>query len=228
MRAWSRGMPVALMMFASMALADETAGATATSSSASTSSGPCLATLRSPKLLTVSPAVLPPAVWERKPTVRVRVHFSVDASGHPVDIKAVMIGNEKDELKPDIEQAIGEAFARYRYCNVGDYAADAHWGANLLFSPGPKMDGVDGIYIQSFVPSYVGYERFGHHSGIVTVRGVYGTDGRATKVEVVASSGDRVIDDKTLDAMATAHLIFRNGVTPSKPINLERPFRFRE
>jgi hypothetical protein len=215
----SRALPFALLLAAATALADEPA-TTASQES-------CPATVTSPKPIAVAPVVLPTSVWEKKPTVKARVHFRIDESGHPVDVKADIIGKE-DDYTPALAQAIGDAFVRNRYCRPVNFSTDSSWAANLLFSPGPQLKGVDGVYIQSFVSSFVGFEKFGHHSGAVVVRAVYGTDGRPRKVEIVTGSGDKVIDDKSLDMMASAQLLFQNGVAPQNPIVVIRPINFQQ
>jgi TonB family protein len=187
----------------------------------------CVATLKSPKLLATSPVALPDAVWNNQSLVRALVSFRLDRTGHPTNVLATAAGLEK-EAKPLFERAVVDAFKRYVFCPAGDFSTTLSWTARLLFSPAPaQRDDEDiGLYLQSFVPGYVGVERLEQRSGRVVVRGVYGTDGRPRSVEVVESSGDKVLDDQSLDAMASARILFRDGAAPSRPVRIERPFTY--
>jgi TonB family protein len=194
-----------------------------------TLSSTCLSTLKSPKVITTSPAVLPDDIWDSRPVLKALVSFRIDEVGVPTSVLATVTGLDADG-KSTFERDLVEVFKRYRFCPRGDFSTTVNWTAQLLFSPIAREAEPQGIavYVQSFVPNYVGLERFGHHSGRNVVRGVYGADGRPRSVEIVTSSGDRVLDDKSLDAMASAQLVFRNGATPTAPIHLERPFVYRQ
>ena len=103
----------------------------------------------------------------------------------------------------------------------------ARWRANLRFdykqvtSPGVEM------YAQIFVPSYTRDDLTERRAGRVRVRATFGAEGRPTSVDVVASSGDTVLDAKTVSALASYQLVFRNGVTPRLPFTIEQPYTYQ-
>lgn len=187
---------------------------------------PCNAELNKPQMTATNPAVLPTALWDSKARWQTRLRFRVDESGTPVAIRATVSGVDGDPGA--IEQAVLTTMAGYRFCPPVGYSTRTEWFASMLFvyqRVGAEFGGGE-MYIQQFVPAYSRAEVSEGRAGTVKVRGTFGQNGRPITVGVASSSGDGVLDNKSLEAMASYQLSFRPGSILTRPVVFEQPYTY--
>ena len=179
------------------------------------------------RVIEMSAAAVPDAIWEQKPNWNATVRFQVDGAGSPVGIKATVTSDV--DGKYALERFTTTALARYRFCLPQDATPDSRWKAHMRFAYtrlGAQNGRVE-TYVQQIVPSYTRTELREGRAGTVRVRGTFAVDGRATSVDVVESSGDAALDAKSLEAMAEYLLVFREPRAVTRPVVFEQPYKFQ-
>lgn len=185
----------------------------------------CRADAVSPQFVATQAAVLPSAAFERGRGWASRLAFSVDERGAPAAIHVQVDGEPDDALA----EAVVAAFAGYRFCAPVAYSTATRWTAQMRFRPllASKETGEAEGFVQMFIPAYTRDEVREGHTGTVRVAGTFGDDGRVTAVRLVATSGDAVLDRKSLDAIASWQIAFRPGSAPrAHPLVLDQPFKY--
>ena len=191
-----------------------------------TSAPACTTELTTPRIAVTSPAALPAVAWDHQGSWSAEVTFRIDESGAPYQIRVKQSGVE--DQADAFEKATLDAFGLYRFCLPANFSTRTPWRASLMFSRAKVADAAGGVmFVQQFVPFYTSKDLNDDRQGNVKVRGTFGQDGRAIDVAVIETSGDQVLEAKTLNSMATNQLIFREGVVVDKPLVFEQPFKFQ-
>ena len=116
--------------------------------------------------------------------------------------------------------------AGYRFCRPSDFSTRTDWTARVRFSYAhvAAAPGGGDMFVQLFVPGYTRADLDERRTGKAMVRGTFAPDGHPTSVQVSSSSGDAILDRKSLDAMASIQLVFRPGTKLTRPLVFEQPF----
>jgi len=189
-------------------------------------SAPCDDRAAVPQMIETRAATLPSSVWDRKLGWDVRLTFRVDESGVPYTIRASVRGLDGDEDSDAIQRASAAAFAGYRFCRPVAYRVSTQWSARMRFRY-VKVGAVFGggeMYRQLFLPAYTRDDVLEQRAGRVVVRGIFEQDGRPTTLQVMTSSGDPVLDRKSLEAMASDQIVFRPGTMLTRPLFFAQPY----
>jgi TonB family protein len=127
-----------------------------------------------------------------------------------------------------LERAAIAALEEYRFCAPAGLPSNAQWTARMRFTSSPIADRFGGgqMVVQLFLPAYTRDDVSSHRSGTNRVRGVFGPDGRPTTVRLTTTSGDAVLDHKSLEAMASYQLVFRPGTVLTHPLTFEQPYTY--
>lgn len=186
----------------------------------------CTTELTTPRITATSPAALPAVAWDHQGSWDAEVTFRIDESGAPYLIRVRQHGVDEDAAA--FEKATVDAFGLYRFCLPANFSTRTAWRASMHFTRAKVGEAAGGVmFVQQFVPFYSRKDLDEDREGTVKVRGTFGQDGRAIDVAVIKTSGDKVLEAKTLNSMATNQLIFREGVVLEKPLVFEQPFTYR-
>jgi TonB family protein len=186
----------------------------------------CATEFRTPRIVATSAAVLPDALWEQKSLGDANVRFRIDAGGTPMQVRASVARGGSGRVA--LEEAVEAAVSRYRFCRPVDFATNEEWRAQMRFlhQALDRGTGAGEMFVQLFVPAYSRDEVREQRTGTVLVRGFFAQDGRPSSVKIVSSSGDPVLDQKTLEAMAVTQLVFRPGTVLTRPLMFEQPYKY--
>ena len=186
----------------------------------------CSADAVTPQVVETSPAALPAEVFERAQGWEFRIAFRVDERGGPNSID-VTLTHERDDADA-IVSALGTAFAGYRFCAPAAYSPATRWTAVLRFRPvfASHESGDTRMFVQMFIPAYTRDDLHAGRVGANRVKATFTDEGRPSRLLLVTSSGDAVLDMKSLQAMASWQLVFRPGVEPKRPITFEQPYSY--
>ncbi len=178
----------------------------------------------SPQIVATSPAVLPADAWTRTGEWESRLTFRIDASGTPLDVRTTDAADATDSFAA----ASVAALADYRFCAPQAFSSETRWRAVMRFRRGAvgRAAGGGAMIVQMFVPAYTRADVVEKRTGTVRVTGTFAADGRATAVRLASSSGDAVLDRKSLEAMASWQLVFAPGTTPTRPIVYQQPYTY--
>ncbi len=187
---------------------------------------PCVADASVPQLLSTSPAVFREPVWSRRASWETQMRFRVDEAGVPNTVLASADAPEED--RAEFEQAAVAAFERYRFCRPTSGASELKWTARMRFTPAPVSAQIGGgrMIMQFFLPAYQRSDIAVRRTGANVVRGTFGPDGHPLGVRLVTSSGDVILDRKSLEAMASVQLVFGPGTSPTGPLKYEQPYKY--
>ena len=186
----------------------------------------CTTELKSPRIAATSPAALPAVVWDHQGSWESEVTFRIDESGVPYMIRVQQRG--VDDEANAFEQATSDALRRYRFCLPANFSTRTGWRASMQFTRAKVDEAYGGVmFVQQFIPFYSRKDMDDDREGTVKVQGTFGPDGRAIDVAVLETSGDKVLEAKTLVSMATNQLILRDGVVLQKPLVFVQPYTYR-
>ena len=185
----------------------------------------CAAQIKIPQIVATSPAVFPDAVWDRKDAWEAQMRFRLDDAGVPYAVHATVRGGRDSDA---LEKAAIAALERHRFCRPVDLSTQTDWLARFRFfaAPVPEKVGSGEMIIQLFLPAYSRADVSAGRGGTNRVQGTFGQDGRPMSVRLSATSGDDVLDRKSLEAMASYQLVFRPGTVLTKPVTFEQPYTY--
>jgi len=188
--------------------------------------GACSADASTPQILMTNPANLPASVYGRATGWEAQISFRIDEHGTPADIHARVGDGEVDA--DAIVAMSSDAFAGYRFCEPQAFSPATRWTASMRFRHVlvTRTDRASDMFVQLFVPAYTSDEVRANRTGTVRVAGTFAKDGRPSTLRLVASSGDAVLDQKSLAAMASWQLVFRPGTEPRRPLVFEQRYTY--
>lgn len=186
----------------------------------------CNAQSKAPRLTSTSAADLPEAIWAARRGWEAVVRFRVGEDGAPYQVRTTLPPGSGDAA--EIERITTETFARYRFCLPADFSTQTDWRAHVRFVYRhlDLKSGDSEMFIQMFAPTYSRDDVFERRSGTTRIAAKYGADGRPAAVRITATSGDRVLDDKTVDSVTTNQLVFHDASTLKFPLTFEMPFNY--
>ena len=186
----------------------------------------CAAQVKVPQIIATSPAVFTEAMWDRQESWEVQMLFRLDEEGVP-HVKR-MSAQTFDPDREVREKAATAALERYRFCRPVELSTEKDWSARMRFTSSPVAAGAGGgqMVVQMFLPAYSREDVSNGRKGTNRVVGTFGQDGRPTRVRLTASSGDAMLDHKSLEAIASYQLVFRPGTVLTHPLNFEQPYSY--
>ncbi len=180
----------------------------------------CNAEGATPQMIETSAAVLAPALWEGHADWEAQLRFRIDEAGTPTAIRASVSSFDGDV--DAAEHATVDAFSHYRFCPPTAYSTVTTWSARMRFRYARVGNGA--MYVQLFLPSYTRAEVRDGRRGTVVVRASFEPDGHPATLRVATSSGDPVLDQKSIEAMASYQLAFKPGTVLSRPVEYEQRY----
>ncbi len=186
----------------------------------------CAAQVKVPQIVATSPAAFPDSVWGRKTNWEVQMRFRLDDQGVPREVRATVQPFDPD--RDALENAATAALERYRFCRPVEFSTQTDWRARMRFTPAPidEKTASGQMIVQLFLPAYTREEVSAGRKGTNKVVGTFGQDGHPTSVRLAASSGDAVLDHKSLEAIASYQLVFHPGTVLKHPLTYEQPYSY--
>ena len=186
----------------------------------------CNAQSKAPRLISTSAAEVPESIWAARSDWEAVVRFRVGEDGAPYRVLATIARGHDDAA--DIERITTDTFARYRFCLPESFSTQTDWLAHVRFVYRhlALKTGEGEMFIQMFAPTYSRDDLSERRAGTTRIAARYGADGRPTAVRITATSGDRVLDDKTVDSVTTNQLVFHDASTLKFPLTFEMPFNY--
>ena len=186
----------------------------------------CAAQVKVPQIVATSPAVFPDSVWNRKANWETQMRFRLDDEGVPREVRASVQPFDPD--RDALEKAATAALEHYRFCRPVEFSTQADWSARMRFTPAPIDEKTSSgqMIVQLFLPAYTREEVSAGRKGTNRVVGTFGQDGHPASVRLTASSGDAVLDHKSLEAIASYQLVFRPGTVLKRPLTYEQPYSY--
>ena len=183
----------------------------------------CAAQVKVPQIVSTSAVDFAEPIWQHQGPWEVQLHFRIDEAGVPRTVRATTSGTEDNDT---FARVAATALERYRFCQPVEYSTQTDWAARLRFSTSVIADGAGGgrMIIQLFLPAYTREDLSAGRRGTNRIVGTFGQDGRPTRLRLSLSSGDPVLDRKSLEAMASWQLVYRPGTVLRRPVTYEQPY----
>jgi len=177
---------------------------------------------------TIALARIPSDMWQAMPEFSVVVRFRIEpADGKPVDVEALsvkVVARGHDSFDEASLMAVAsDAIARSRFCTPAGYDRWARNRVTLRLVPFSAPQ----AYVQSFEPFYALRDYLDRRSGRAVGFAVFDAAGAPRDARVTESSGDAVLDAKSLGGLQSLRLITPDGAPPDRTLRLEHSFSYQ-